>query len=586
MVERASGKVEALKEELPPLRAACDSVRATADLIRQRHARNRRTLLQHTSLIELLEVPQLMETCVRNGLFEEALQLAAFANTLRSRHRVALAAAAADESEAASGSSGSEGDVALDPTAEDGAAVAGRGVDIIRSLISDVQRSVRQMREQLLAQLRSNLQVTVCVRTMSYIRKLDRIARSWASEASDGAGDSEESDGAAGSDDHDELLSSSDSLALLRLDAESYELALRRQFLQCREAWMQAEQAELPRRTNSKYLEKLVEHERHVLFQVISQFNALFTSDGPDPQLYHWAARHMHGFLATLARMLPSVTDASTLAGIMSNSEKMAASMGRVGCDFSPLLAPLFEAQLVRWMRSLWHEASGAFAMALLSSQFLHYVPKSKTRVTAASSSGDGSAGSAASASGEFAPSHDLLQFPALAQLTNGFLSSFNELRLCALQSASTALASVMREELQRVCAAVTRVWETRVQPAAEAEDGSGAEELLHWQQMAQLLTTSALPLLSNCFHAVLGRRPPELLSVDDIACKVRTIWLGEEVAAADEGKEKEAEKTEAGEEAEAAAEETEAVVAEAEAEAEAEAAFPAATAAAEASDA
>lgn len=38
-------------------------------------------------LVELLEVPQLMDACVRSDLWEEALSIATFASTLERRHR-------------------------------------------------------------------------------------------------------------------------------------------------------------------------------------------------------------------------------------------------------------------------------------------------------------------------------------------------------------------------------------------------------------------------------------------------------------------------------------------------------------------
>ncbi|TPP64609.1 Conserved oligomeric Golgi complex subunit 8 [Fasciola gigantica] len=51
---------------------------------------NSKALDKHTQLLELLELPQLMETCVHNGHFDDAIAILSFAKKLVSKHGTAL----------------------------------------------------------------------------------------------------------------------------------------------------------------------------------------------------------------------------------------------------------------------------------------------------------------------------------------------------------------------------------------------------------------------------------------------------------------------------------------------------------------
>ena len=104
-------------------------------------------------------------------------------------------------------------------------------------------------------------------------------------------------------------------------------------------------------------LKRLTDVYRLHLFDVVMQYRAIF-ADAPTPAagtaaaeagaagggiLYTWAQRRVGAYLEAVRLHLPRVGEGGSLASVLDHAMYCGASLGRVGLDFRPLLAPLFE---------------------------------------------------------------------------------------------------------------------------------------------------------------------------------------------------------------------------------------------------
>ncbi|GAB4854467.1 conserved oligomeric Golgi complex component [Ancistrocladus abbreviatus] len=125
--------LESLIAEVPKLTSGCTEFIESAEQILEKRKMNQTLLANHSTLLDLLEIPQLMDTCVRNGNYDEALDLEAFVCKLSTMHPK---------------------------------------IPIILALAAEVRQTTQTLLSQLLQKLRSNIQLPECLRIIGYLRRI------------------------------------------------------------------------------------------------------------------------------------------------------------------------------------------------------------------------------------------------------------------------------------------------------------------------------------------------------------------------------------------------------------------------------
>ena len=123
-----------LEAELPRFSSKCSEFVSRSSSTRAQQQLNRLMIDNQVALLELLEIPQLMDTCVRSALFDEALDLYHYAAALVRRHP---------------------------------------HIGVIADIVHEMSLTKRQMEASLLQLLSQHIQLAQCLKIVSYLRRLD-----------------------------------------------------------------------------------------------------------------------------------------------------------------------------------------------------------------------------------------------------------------------------------------------------------------------------------------------------------------------------------------------------------------------------
>lgn len=252
--------------------------------------------------------------------------------------------------------------------------------------MEEVRQSAQLMLNQLIQQLRTNIPLPACLRVIGFLRRMDVLT----------------------------------------------EAELRVKFLQARDAWLRSIQASIPDHDPYVHITKTIEACRVHLFDIVTQYRAIFSDEEPlvpaegsapaEGAIFHgWVLQKVSEFLRTLRRDLDRGVG-GRLDSLLGQCMYFGLSFSRVGVDFRGQLAPLFQ-----------RVAADAFAKAVEEAvEKFREEMNSYTLISAPAVLGGGAGVPVPTAQpGTLQPPMVLLDFPPLACFLNGLLVAFNDLRLC-----------------------------------------------------------------------------------------------------------------------------------------------------------
>lgn len=390
--ERVDDHLDILLEQVSTARSASLQFASKSAELNELKQKNSLILTKHAQILEVLEIPQVMETCVRNGYYEEALELSQHVHRLKKRYE---------------------------------------HVPIISRIAIDVAETMKFMQSQLLQQLTTNIQLPSCLKVVGYLRRMGVYNES----------------------------------------------EIRINFLKARDEWFQSTLDAISINDAYTYLSKFIENSRVHLFDIITQYRAIFPNDDPsiikvapiptksiNPEdndgdhdnaplpsafiFYEWVHLKISCFLNTLHIGLKCDV-MSRMDSLLNQAMYFAHSFGRIGADFKAILIPFFHkaimcsvtAHLAQSIKRFKQELSTYVlttthpSMALIRSQHLII------------------AGSDSAKSPQ--PPHSLLQFPPLARYLNEIITIFNEIRQCTILSIVMPIRDALNNQLEDFVSAI-----------------------------------------------------------------------------------------------------------------------------------
>ena len=419
-------RLDCLIDKLPNFTESCDKFLTTSSNINTARRLNSLTLTRNAQLLEILEIPQLMESCIKEEKYEEALELAAYVQRLGSKHG---------------------------------------NISVINSIIVAVESSWHSMLCQILSQLRTDLQLPKCLQIVGYLRRMQAFSN----------------------------------------------IELKLKFLQARTTWFKQILADIPKENAQQHLTKTIELTRVHLFNIITQYKAIFTEDdgksesnGQDSnKIFHsWLLDRIDDFLQILEKDL-STGQISSFDAILGQCMYFGLSFSRVGADFRGLVVPLFIKIISQNFKNAVLKVTNQFEYDILNYTLINRANAGLKRAKAEKNENSNQ------------PPETLLDFQPLAVYCNGILTAFNDLRLCAPIAIADLVTATIGASLEAVCRNILSFYR-------QEQQAFSVDERECFMRLCSCFAYDLIPYLQKCIHFIFP--PVALANHLGISIRVRNI--------------------------------------------------------------
>ncbi|XP_050308003.1 conserved oligomeric Golgi complex subunit 8 [Anthonomus grandis grandis] len=416
-------KLDQLLVDLPNFQEKCSRFSQTTGQISNLRKLNSLTLTKNAQLLEILELPQLMNSFINDELYEDALELAAYVRKLCSKYR---------------------------------------DIPIFNSILNDVNQAWLLMLHQLLSQLKQELTLPKCIQIVGYLRRMEVFT----------------------------------------------ELELKLKFLQARHHWLDHCVKYIPKDEPNHHLTKTIEITRVNLFNIITQYKAIFNDDesmsntslrndvNPNIIFYTWINDRIDDFLKVLKDDLKSVQSVET---ILDQCMYFGQSFSKVGCDFRSLLVPIFTNQILENFRNCVAKAMISFEKTI---EHFTLINKNLPNIPWKTKDQDA-----------LHPPDTLLEFYPLAEYLNNILKILNNFRACAPISIVNEVIDSLQKSLVFISKSLLILYSQEQQAFTSTSKDA-------FTRLCMCFSDDLIPYVQKCVHIIY---PPNQIALK-LGISVQTL--------------------------------------------------------------